>query len=194
MVMRQNWHSVRDYATEFEKCVGRLMSYDKATLLQMFLWSLNKDLAEKVALVHPKSLLSAISIAEDLELVVCFAHRPVSKGGVSASSLGVGTLGANNRRSGMEDAGELDAGEEVVAIKANGGVDPAQAGEDGCLVQVILHKLVLGVLHVFPVVIRDILYEIVLGSPMRHSSRAVAQARREEVAQIVDRALLGSMC
>ena len=48
--------------------------------MQMFLWGLDKDLAKKVALAHPKSLQSAISIAEDLELAVRFAHRPVVKG------------------------------------------------------------------------------------------------------------------
>ena len=59
--------------------------------MQMFLWALDKELAEKVALAHPKSLQSAINIAEDLELAVRFAHRPVVKGGAAASSSGTGT-------------------------------------------------------------------------------------------------------
>ena len=91
MVMRQNWHNVREFATDFENCVGKLTSSDENTLMQMFLWALDKELAKKVALAHPKSLQSAISIAEDLELAVRFAHRPVVKGGAAASSSGTGT-------------------------------------------------------------------------------------------------------
>ena len=68
MVMRQNRQNVRDFTTYFENYVGKLTSSDEATLMQMFLWGLEKDLAEKVALAHPKSLQSAISIAEDLEV------------------------------------------------------------------------------------------------------------------------------
>ena len=91
MVMRQNWHNVCEFAADFENCIGKLTSSDEATLMQMFLWALDKELAEKVALAHPKSLQSAISIAEDLELAVRFAHRPVIKGGAAASSSGTGT-------------------------------------------------------------------------------------------------------
>ena len=91
MVMRQNRRNVREFAADFENCVGKLTSSDENTLMQMFLWALDRDLAEKVALAHPKSLQSAISIAEDLELAVRFAHRPVVKGGAAASSTGTGT-------------------------------------------------------------------------------------------------------
>ena len=91
MVMRQNWHNVCNFAADFENCVSRLTLLDEATLMQMFLWGLDKDLAEKVALAHPKSLQSAISIAEDLELAVHFAHCPVIKGGAAAASSGAGT-------------------------------------------------------------------------------------------------------
>ena len=91
MVMRQNRRNVHEFAADFENCVGKLTSSDENTLMQMFLWALDKELAEKVALAHPKSLQSAISIAEDLELAVRFAHRPVVKGGAAASSSGTGT-------------------------------------------------------------------------------------------------------
>ena len=91
MVMRQNRHNVRKFAADFENCVGKLTSSDENTLMQMFLWALDKELAEKVALAHPKSLQLAISITEDLELAVRFAHRPVVKGGAAASSSGTGT-------------------------------------------------------------------------------------------------------
>ena len=86
MAMRQNRRSVRDYATKLQNCVGRLSSYDEATLLQMFIWGLEKDLVEKMPTALPKTLLSAIGIAEDLELAVCFAHRPPIKGDVALSS------------------------------------------------------------------------------------------------------------
>ena len=90
MAVRQNRRSVRDYVAEFKNCVDRLSSYDKATLLEMSIWVLEKDLAEKVSMAHPKTLLSAIGIVGDLELAVRFAHRPPVKGS-AASSLGLGT-------------------------------------------------------------------------------------------------------
>ena len=102
------------------------------------------------------------------------------------------TLGADSRRNGLEDAEELGAGEEVVAIKANGEVDPVQAGVDGCWVQLTLHKLALGVPHVFTAVTRGTSQEIAPGSRMRHSSGAEAQASSEEDEEVVDLVLLGS--
>ena len=66
------------------------MSYDEATLLQIFTWGLEKDLVEKVSTAHPKTLLSAIGIAEDLKLAVRFAHRPLVVKGAVASSSGLG--------------------------------------------------------------------------------------------------------
>ena len=41
------------------------------------------------------------------------------------------TLGADSRRNGVEDAGELGVGDVVVAVRANGEVVPVQAGVDG---------------------------------------------------------------
>ena len=86
MAMRQNRRSVRDYAAEFENCVGKLLSYDEGMLLQLFIWGLEEDLAEKVSTAHPKTLLSAISITEDLELAIRFAHRSPMKGDATSSS------------------------------------------------------------------------------------------------------------
>ena len=91
MVMHQNRHSVHHYAAEFENYVGKLTSYDKATLLHIFLCGLDKDLVEEVSMAHPKSLLSAITIAKDLKLAVHFAHCLVVKGGAIALSSGAGT-------------------------------------------------------------------------------------------------------
>ena len=123
MSMRQNRRSVQDYAPEFENCIGRLSSYDKATLLQIFIWGLEKDLPEKVSTTHPKTLLFAIGIAEDLELAIRFVHRPPVKGAV-ASSLGLGiqaNSGGQHRSNGMVDAVELGFGGELAAARANGG-------------------------------------------------------------------------
>ena len=90
MAMRQNSHNVWDYAAEFENYIGWLSSYDEATLQQILVWGLEKDLAKKMSTTHPKTLLSAIGIAEDLELAVRFAHRPPVKGAATSSS-GLGT-------------------------------------------------------------------------------------------------------
>ena len=62
------------------------MSHDKATLLQIFIWGLEKDLAEKLSTAHPKTILSAIDIADNLELSIHFAHRSPLKGAVAVSS------------------------------------------------------------------------------------------------------------
>ena len=59
--------------------------------------------------------------------------------------------------------------------------------------QVTLHKLVLGVLHVFTVVTRGISQGIAPGSHMRLSNGAEAQASEEEDEEVVvDHVLLGS--
>ena len=92
----------------------------------------------------------------------------------------------------MEDAEELGVGDAVVAVKANGEVDPVQAGEDGLWVQVILHKLALVVPHVFTAVTPGISREIAQGSRMRLSSGAAAVASEEEDEEVEDLDLLGS--
>ena len=92
----------------------------------------------------------------------------------------------------MEDASELGVGEEEVTVRANGEVDTVQAGEDGCWVQVILHKLALGVPHVFSTVTQGILPRIAAESRMWLSSGAKAQASREEGEEVMDLVLLGS--
>ena len=148
MVMRQNRRNVREFAADFENCVGKLTSSDENTLMQMFLWALDKELAEKVALAHPKSLQSAISIAEDLELAVRFAHRPVVKGGAAASSSGTGTQAntggrqSTQWRGGRRGAGRWGRGGGRQGQwrggpgagrggRMMGAVNPAQAGTGG---------------------------------------------------------------
>ena len=86
MAMCQNRRSVHEYAAVFENCVGRLSSYDEATLMQIFVWGLGKDLAEKVSTAGPRNLLSEIGLADDIELAIKFADRPPMKGGAAAAS------------------------------------------------------------------------------------------------------------
>ena len=81
VAMRQYGRPVAEYAAEFENSVGKLSSSDEATLLQFFIWGLDKEMAEKVATQKPLSLSSAISIADELELAIKFAHRPPAKTG-----------------------------------------------------------------------------------------------------------------
>ena len=64
--------------------------------------------------------------------------------------------------------------------------------EDGHRGQLVLHKLVLEVLHVFIVAILDTLLDSVPGNQMQRSNRAEVNLSRGEDAQVVDRALLGS--
>ena len=132
MVMRQNRRNVREFAADFENCVGKLTSSDENTLMQMFLWALDRDLAEKVALAHPKSLQSASrrtwSLQSALLTALWLRAVPQHHRQEWAPRL---TPGADSRRNGVEDAGELGVGDVVVAVRANGEVDPVQAGVDG---------------------------------------------------------------
>ena len=84
--MRQNRRSVRDFAAELENYIDRLSLHNKATLLQIFIWKLNKDLVGKVSMAQPKTLLSTIGIVEDLELAIRFAHLPPVKGATATFS------------------------------------------------------------------------------------------------------------
>ena len=128
-------------------------------------------------------------------MAIRFAHRPVVKGGTAASSSGAGTqanIGAYIRHHGMEGAGELSVGEEVVADRANGGVDPVQGQGDGCRVQLMLYKLALGVPPDSTAVTRGILHGIAPANRMPLSKGAEAQASREEDVEVVDLVLLYS--
>ena len=75
MTLQQGNRPVREYAADFEKNTGRLESSDEATLMQLFIWGLQRDIAEKVSLKHPTSLVYAISVAEEIELAVQFSCR-----------------------------------------------------------------------------------------------------------------------
>lgn len=171
------------------------MSYDEATLLQMFLWGLDKDLAEKVALAYPKSLQLAISIAEDLELAIRFAHRLVVKGGAVASSSGAGT----QTNTGGQQQMQWHGGRRGAGRWGRGGGHQGQwrgepsAGRGGRMSSASnTAQTGTGVPHVFTLVTRGISHEIAPGSPMQLSSGTEAQASNTEDAQVVDRALLGS--
>ena len=86
MAIRQNRRSVCDFVAELENYIGRISLYNEATLLQIFIWGLNKDLVGKVSIAHPKTLLSTIGIVEDLELAIRIAHLPPVKGAVATFS------------------------------------------------------------------------------------------------------------
>ena len=94
---------MREYAAEFEKNTGRLESSDEATLMQLFIGGLQRDIAEKVSLTHPVSLASAISAAEEIELAVRFSRRPAAHaqraGGQRTTNVGTGTAQRGNGRS-----------------------------------------------------------------------------------------------
>ena len=102
----------------------------------MFIWGLERYLAEKVSTADPKTLLSAMGIVEDLELAIRFAHRPFVKGAAkSLSGMGTQVSGGQQQmqwRGGRRGAG---VGGEVVADRANGVEDLVQAMVDGHLVQ-----------------------------------------------------------
>ena len=78
MTLEQGNQSVRQYAAEFEKNTGCLDSSDKPTLLQLFVWGLQRNIGEKVSLPHPTSLANAIAAAEEVELTVRFSRRPMA--------------------------------------------------------------------------------------------------------------------
>ena len=74
MAMIQNKRTISDYTAEWENYIDSLVPYEKAKLLQIFIWGVDKNLVEKVLTAHPKTLLSDIGTVEDLELAMCFAH------------------------------------------------------------------------------------------------------------------------
>ena len=46
--------------------------------MQLFIWGLQKDIAEKVNLTHPTSLAKATAAAEEIELAVRFSRHPAA--------------------------------------------------------------------------------------------------------------------
>ena len=76
MSISQGTRPVREYASQFEMLLGRLDSYDKAMLLNQFVWGLQPELARSVSLHYPKSIAQAVSLAETPELAVKASRRP----------------------------------------------------------------------------------------------------------------------
>ena len=83
MTISQGSRLVREYASQFEMLLGRLDSYDEATLLNQFVWGLQPELARSVSLHYPKSIAQAVSLAETTELAVKASRRPAAKGQTS---------------------------------------------------------------------------------------------------------------
>ena len=55
--------SVREYSSEFEFHMGRLVSYDERSLIQQFIWGLEESLAEAMTQQYPKTIHVAIGHA-----------------------------------------------------------------------------------------------------------------------------------
>ena len=83
MHISQGQRPVREYASQFELLMGRLISYDEGMLLNQFIWGLQPELARSVSLHYPKSIAQAVSLAETTELAVKASRRPVAKGSQS---------------------------------------------------------------------------------------------------------------
>ena len=102
MTLQQVNQLVREYAAGFEKNTGRLDSSDETTLLQLFVWCLQRDIAEKASLAHPTSLANAIVVAQEIELVVHFSRRPIAH---AQHTSGQKTASYNTRNKGARSKG-----------------------------------------------------------------------------------------
>ena len=76
-------------------------SSDEETLLQLFVWGLQRDIAEKVSLAHLTSLTNAIAAAEEIELAVRLSRRPIAHAqhtsGQKTASYNTGNKGARSK-------------------------------------------------------------------------------------------------
>ena len=97
MSISQGSRAVRDYASQFETLLGRLDSYDKGHMLNLFIWGLQPDLARSVSLHYPQSIAKAISLAEITELAIKASRRP----GWKSSTVGDQTRGQNQKKRGQ---------------------------------------------------------------------------------------------
>ena len=91
MSISQGSRAVRDYASQFETLLGRLDSYDKGHMLNLFIWGLQPDLARSVSLHYPQSIAKAVSLAETTELAIKASRRP----GWKSNTAGNPTKGQN---------------------------------------------------------------------------------------------------
>ena len=125
MTLQQGNQLVREYATEFEKNTDRLDSSDEATLLQLFVWGLQRDIAEKVSLAHPTSLANAIAAAEEIELAVRFSRRPIAHAqhtsGQKTTSYNTGNKGARSKGRWYRGRGGNRGGTQYFAGNRGGG-------------------------------------------------------------------------
>ena len=70
MTISQGQRAVREYASQFETLLDRLDSYDEKLMLNQFIWGLQPELARSISLHYPKSIVSAVSLAETTELAM----------------------------------------------------------------------------------------------------------------------------
>ena len=125
MTLLQGNRSVLEFAAEFEKNTGRLDSSDEATLLQLFVWGFQRDIAEKVSLAHPTSLANAIAAAEEIELVIRFSRRPIAHAqrtsGQKTTSYNTGNKGARSEGRWYRSRGGNCGGTRYFAGNRGGG-------------------------------------------------------------------------
>ena len=86
MTISQGQRAVREYASQFETLLGRLDSYDEKLMLNQFIWGLQPELARSVSLHYPKSIATAVSLAETTELAVKASRRPGWKASMAGGS------------------------------------------------------------------------------------------------------------
>ena len=77
---------MREYANQFETLLGQLDSYDEKLMLNQFIWGLQPELARSVSLHYPKSIASAVSLAETTELAAKASRRPGWKASTTGGS------------------------------------------------------------------------------------------------------------
>ena len=76
LTISQGKRSVRDYTSEFETLLGRLSTQDETTWKNMYIWGLQRYLAEAVALKYPTTIAQAAGHAEHIDLAKKTSQRP----------------------------------------------------------------------------------------------------------------------
>ena len=122
MHISQGQRPVREYASQFELLMGRLISYDEGMLLNQFIWGLQPELARSVSLHYPKSIAQAVSLAETTELAVKASRRPMAKGSQSGRAPNVQSRGRGQwKMRGRGNAGGSSGGRRGGGRRGGGG-------------------------------------------------------------------------
>ena len=76
-IQQDRSEGVRSYSARFEELLGKLPSYDDEWAKSQFVWGMQGEIGEMVAIAAPSTLAEAISTAEQVEL----AKNTVNPGG-----------------------------------------------------------------------------------------------------------------